>query len=382
MCKLSGWLVLLLAAAMMAGCVGDSDSQSGGGVNALSVTGVKSVEIRDKASGRMLAFQRITQDGAMRVIVDTFQYEGQDTVWGTDDDLHTARTTCSYAPGEKIDERLQQADFFWPEQLDAVSAGACFLLRPAMSRVDVGIQGGMRPQEVIDSVSASPTALILMELLGWPGLSMSGDAVVYASYYGHDGGIRACNPDCADLGYAIPANTSCTVNCTGIDDVVYNPYSGLDIYSNHRMYAGRQYMPSYTGEGRSRLTRLSFSGDLGHPDENVDGYQDFHFSTAGALSLVEYFSVPAPVGAFGAVNEGVMTKRSVMHLVAGGMQRINYDAAGADGVWRTSDDAISETATLFQVNGKVTKMDVCTAEGQDAVWQTPDDVCHTLTLNY
>lgn len=379
--KLSGWLVLLLAAVMMTGCVGDSDGQSGG-VNALSVTGVKSVEIRDKASGRMLAFHRITQDGAMRVLVDTFQYEGQDTVWGTNDDLHSARTTCSYAPGEKIDDRLRSADFFWPEQLDTVSAGACFLLRPAMGRVDVSIQGGMVSQDYIDIAGASPTSLALMELLGWPGLSMAGAAVMYASYYGHDGGIRACNPDCADLGYAITANTSCTVNCTGIDDTVYNPYAGLDIYSNHRMYAGKQYMPSYTGEGRGRLMRLSFSSDLGHPDENVDGYQDFHYNTVGALSLVEHFMVQAPVGVFGAVSEGVMTKRSVMHPVAGGMQRINYDAAGADGVWRTSDDVISETATLFLVNGKVTKMDVCTAEGQDVLWQTPDDVCHALTLNY
>lgn len=380
--KLSGWLVLLLSAAMMAGCGGDSDGQSGGGANALSVTGLTSVEIRDKASGRMLAFQRITQDGAMRTVVDTFQYQGQDTVWGTDDDLHTARTTCSYAHGEQIDERLQQADFFWPENLNTVSTGACFMLRPAMSRVDVSIQGGMVSQDYIDIAGASPTALALMELLGWPGLSMSGATVLYFSYYGHDGGIRVCTPDCADLGYAIPANTSCTVNCTGINNLVYNPYAGLNIYSNHRMYAGKQYMPSYTGEGRSRLERLSFSSDLGHPDENVDGYKEFHYNTAGALSLVETFSVPAPVGAFGAARQGVMTWRTVMHPVAGGMQRINYDAAGADGVWRTSDDVISEMATLFLGSGKVTKMDVCTAAGQDAVWQTPDDVCHTLTLNY
>jgi len=28
---------------------------------------------------------------------------------------------------------------------------------------------------------------------------------------------------------SIPANTSCAVNCTGIDDIIYNPYAGLDI---------------------------------------------------------------------------------------------------------------------------------------------------------
>lgn len=27
----------------------------------------------------------------------------------------------------------------------------------------------------------------------------------------------------------LPANTSCNVNCTGIDNIVYNPYAGLDV---------------------------------------------------------------------------------------------------------------------------------------------------------
>ncbi|MDP2228181.1 MAG: outer membrane protein transport protein, partial [Moraxellaceae bacterium] len=28
---------------------------------------------------------------------------------------------------------------------------------------------------------------------------------------------------------SIPANTSCNVNCTGLDNIVYNPYAGLDV---------------------------------------------------------------------------------------------------------------------------------------------------------
>lgn len=28
---------------------------------------------------------------------------------------------------------------------------------------------------------------------------------------------------------SIPANTSCNVNCTGLNHIVYNPYAGLDV---------------------------------------------------------------------------------------------------------------------------------------------------------
>ena len=33
----------------------------------------------------------------------------------------------------------------------------------------------------------------------------------------------------------IPADTSCAANCTGIDNVVYNPYAGLDIKTEARI---------------------------------------------------------------------------------------------------------------------------------------------------
>jgi long-subunit fatty acid transport protein len=57
-----------------------------------------------------------------------------------------------------------------------------------------------------------------------------------AKYYSLGLGYKWDKDTDIDLGIAqlrskdeIPANTSCAANCTGIDNVVYNPYAGLDI---------------------------------------------------------------------------------------------------------------------------------------------------------
>ncbi len=46
-----------------------------------------------------------------------------------------------------------------------------------------------------------------------------------------------------DLGFnyfvtktSVPADTSCNLNCTGIDNVVYNPYAGLDVETSVHAY--------------------------------------------------------------------------------------------------------------------------------------------------
>lgn len=45
---------------------------------------------------------------------------------------------------------------------------------------------------------------------------------------------------------SIPADTSCAANCTGIDQVVYNPYAGLDIETEAQiMYFGLAYRTSW-----------------------------------------------------------------------------------------------------------------------------------------
>lgn len=45
---------------------------------------------------------------------------------------------------------------------------------------------------------------------------------------------------------SIPADTSCAANCTGIDQVVYNPYAGLDIQTEAQiMYFGLAYRTSW-----------------------------------------------------------------------------------------------------------------------------------------
>jgi len=57
-----------------------------------------------------------------------------------------------------------------------------------------------------------------------------------ARYYSLGLGYKWDKDTEIDLGIAtlqskdsIPANTSCMANCTGIDNIVYNPYAGLDI---------------------------------------------------------------------------------------------------------------------------------------------------------
>lgn len=45
---------------------------------------------------------------------------------------------------------------------------------------------------------------------------------------------------------SIPANTSCAANCTGIDQIIYNPYAGLDIQTQAQiMYFGLAYRTTW-----------------------------------------------------------------------------------------------------------------------------------------
>ena len=45
---------------------------------------------------------------------------------------------------------------------------------------------------------------------------------------------------------SIPADSSCAANCTGLDNVVYNPYAGLDIQTEATiLYFGLAYRTSW-----------------------------------------------------------------------------------------------------------------------------------------
>lgn len=64
-----------------------------------------------------------------------------------------------------------------------------------------------------------------------------------ADLYGFGVGYRWDKNTQIDLGFnyfvtktSIPANTSCNVNCTGLDNLVYNPYAGLDIETSVHAY--------------------------------------------------------------------------------------------------------------------------------------------------
>ena len=64
-----------------------------------------------------------------------------------------------------------------------------------------------------------------------------------AHLYGLGVGYRWDKDTQIDLGFnyfvtktSVPADTSCNLNCTGIDNVVYNPYAGLDVETSVHAY--------------------------------------------------------------------------------------------------------------------------------------------------
>lgn len=365
--------VFISAVLLLAGCGGDSGPNADADV---SITGVKTVAIHDMATGEQLALHTVESVSPNTTRLLTVQHPGNDAAWGTADDMQTARTTCTYAAaGKAIDKRLQQMEMFWPEQLDGVSASACLLVRPDVSRVDVVVEGGMRSAGEIDAflgLTASPTGQTLLNLLGWSSFTMTGVVPREFRFMAQDGGIRACSPDCAYLGYAIPADAPCSVNCSGIDEVVYGPYEDLDITSDYPLYAGTQLFPSYSRRD-GVLTRLSYSRDLGNPERHVEGYESYLYGLNGDLAATEHF----------VVSDGPrMTRRDVMQHNPDGVRRIRYVAAGEDGVWRTSDDVIGSVATLHENEGRVERIETCSAAGADGIWQTSDDGCQLLTFSY
>lgn len=365
--------VLISAILMLAGCGGGSASDSD---TSVSVEGFKAVAIHDMATGEQIALHTVAQISPDTTRLLTVQHPGDDAAWGTADDVLTARITCTYATGGRgIDARLQEMELFWPEQLDGVSSSACLLIRPEVSRVDVIVEGGMRSAADIEffrSLTPSPTGQILINILGLPGISLAGSVPQEFRFMAQGGGIRACAPDCAYLGYAIPADAPCDVNCSGIDNVVYGPYADLEITSDYPRYAGYQIFPSYSRNG-AVLTRLSYSPDLGNPESHVDTYDSFLYGPHGELAATEHF----------VMSDGLrMTRRDVMQSNLDGARRLRYVAPGEDGVWRSSDDVIDSVATLHSQGGRIERIEVCSGAGADAIWLTMDDNCRQLTFEY
>lgn len=377
---------MLLATLLVTGCGEDSR------VDSAVAPDVKAVEVRD-ADGEMVMRHEFIVDGPSQETIMTAQAAGLDAVWGTPDDVFTARAVCSYTAGVALDARLLQTDFFSVEQLAGVSPAACLLRRPFAGTVDVVLTGGMLSPEglaIFSGIGSSPTGQALINALG--GYLGMVAATRSFSFMSAEGGIRLCDPDCAKLSdrqyipaAPLPADTSCNVDCTGIDNTVYNPYAGLNVteptagYWQHAIYAGFQYVPSYASDGR--LLRLSYSSDLQSPEENADGYQSFQFSRWGSLSSIDSFRAKGQDLRLYTVDD-VLDQYLLLHKTADGFQRVRYVGAGQDGVWKTGDDVIGSVVTQHEQNGRPLQLDVCSAAGTDGVWQTHDDVCHTLTLIY
>lgn len=375
--------VLISALLMLAGCGGDSGSESDVGV---SSTGFKAVAIHDMATGQQLALHKVESVSSDTLRLLTLQHPGDDAAWGTADDVLTARITCTYAAaGKAIDERLQQVDLFWPEQLKSVSASACLLVRPDVSGVDVVIEGGMRSAgdiELFRSIASSPTGQIMLNVLGWTSITMVGLEPLEFRFMAQDGGIRTCAPDCALLPQAPPPSVSCNLNCEGINNLIYNPYagSGEEVPLEGPIYAGAQYSPIFSQNGT--LEKVSLSRDLEHPDEHVIEYQRFLRDSRGRDMVIEIFRPSLTSLPFGLQTDDTLLRRDVVQAVRDGLQRIRYTGAGEDGRWSTSDDVIGSVATLYGKNGRIERIEACSGVGIDGVWLTPDDSCHLLSFMY
>lgn len=382
--KLAGWMVVLVVL-LVTGCGGGSSDQGESTPAAAVAPGLKAVEVRD-ADGEMVMRHEFIVDSASQETVMTAQAAGLDAVWGTADDVVTARTVCTYTEGDSIDARLLQGDFFRLEQLADVSPGACLLTRPFRGKVDVALTGGALSSEALAmllSAGSSPTGQILLDLLGWPGLLGMNSGEKSFSFMSVAEGIRYCDPDCAYLSdeSMVSADAECNVNCTGINNTVYNPYEGVGSgvgYWQHPTYAGMQFIPSYAG---GLLQRFSYSSDLQNPLMNVDGYQSFQFAGDGSLSLIESFSGKG-TDLHWYTADDVVKSRLLQQKTSSGTNRIRYVAAGDDGVLKTGDDVIGSVVTLHEQAGKPLELMVCSASGDDSVWQTVDDDCQTLTMIY
>lgn len=375
--------VLISALLMLAGCGGDSGPDSDAGI---SSAGFKAVAIHDMATGEQLALHKVELISSDTTRLLTVQHAGEDAVWGTADDVLTARTTCTYsAAGKAIDERLQQVDLFWPEQLKSVSASACLLVRPDVSGVDVVIEGGMRSTEQVELfrlIASSPTGQAMVNILGWASITMVGALPQEFRFMAQDGGIRTCAPDCALLPQVPPPSVSCNLNCEGIGNIIYNPYAGTgeEAPLEGPIYAGAQYSPTFSQDGK--LEKVSLSRDLEHPDEHVIEYQRFQRDSRGRDMVIEIFRPSQTSLPFGLQVDDTLVRRDVLQSVRDGVQRIRYTGPGEDGRWNTSDDVIGSVATLYGKNGRVERIESCSAAGTDGIWLTSDDGCHLLSFMY
>lgn len=369
---------LISALLMLAGCGGDSGPDSDAGI---SSAGFKAVAIHDMATGEQLALHKVEQVSSDTTRLLTVQHAGNDAVWGTADDVLTARTTCTYAAtGKVIDARLQQMELFWPEQLDGVSASACLLVRPDVSRVDVVVEGGMRSVgdvELFRALASSPTGQIMLNVLGWSGITMAGLEPQEFRFMGQDGGIRACAPDCALQ--ESPSSESCSVNCVGFGNIINMPPEE-QVVDAGPVYAGIQYTPFFSERGA--LERIDISRNLANPGESVAFYQRFQHLPIGSEMVIDSFRPSQTSLPFGLQTDDTLVRRDVLLAVREGVRRIRYTGAGEDGRWNTSDDVIGSVATLYGKNGRVERIEACSEAGTDGIWLTPDDSCHLLSFMY
>lgn len=406
-CTLSLFMILLLSA-----CGGSSDSgqsTSSGAPPTQAVQpaaalaqGLEWIDVQD-SSGQIIMQHRFSAGAdADEEVVTTTQRAGSDGIWGTADDWRTAEVHCRYQPGEALDTRLLLSATFQPESFLSVGGQACLWRRPLAGDIGISGTGGYFESDafqIFDAILASPTGQILFAIAGGDEALAEGDVMRMMEIMGSHmlgpllpatgsswtmflgasrDGLRNCPGLCEEIEVMNePADTVCNVNCTGLDNIVYNPYvtplpAGVSIFN------GTQQYPVYE---QGRLVRLVKSIALEKPLAFPSGYEAYAYTAAALREIDSYVGPGADVKWFTA--DDVLGAYLGQQQIADGWQRIYYSAAGVDGVWKTGDDEIARTVSLHQDGqGRIASVQVCTAPGTDAHWQTADDICKTILFHY
>lgn len=371
--------------------------------------GLERIEIVDGDGQTAMQHRFSAGADADEEIVTTTQRAGSDGIWGTADDWRTAEVHCRYQPGEALDTRLLLSAAFQPEGFLTVGGQACLWRRPMAGAVRIAGTGGYFEAgvfELFDAMNSSPTGQILFAILGGNEALAEGDVMrmmeimrthmlgpllpatgsSWTMFHGASrNGLRNCPGLCEEVEVmnVLPADTACNVNCTGLDNIVYNPYAGLDVMGSPppagvRIFNGTQHYPVYE---QGRLVRLVKSMALEKPLAFPSAYEAYSY-TAAALREIDSYVGPGADGKWFTADDVLGAYLTQQHI-ADGWQRIYYSAAGVDGVWKTGDDEIAKAVSLHQDGqGRIASVRVCTAPGTDALWQTADDSCKTILFHY
>lgn len=402
---------LLLSSLLLSACGGGGDGPSAAQTEPLIpaaalAAGLERVEVQD-GNGLTIMQHRFSEGAdAHEEIVTTTQGAGHDGIWGTADDWRSAEAHCRYQPGEALDARLLFSATFQPESFLSVGGAACLWRRPMAGDIQVSGTGGYVDTgvfELFNAVRGSDSGQILFDVLGWGQLLEEGDLMqllaalsnTTVSNWGFSlssspAGLRNCPALCEEIqAVTIPADTACNVNCTGLDNIVYNPYAGLDASGNPppagvRIFNGTRQYPVYA---QGRLVQVVKSIALENPLAFPMSYEAYAYDAGGALQEIGDYDHPGADGKWFTADDR-LTGYMQQQALSGGWQRIYYSAAGEDGIWKTADDIVARGVALERdTAGRIGTVRVCRPVNAnpfpaDNFWQAGTEACNIMIFHY